>query len=376
MFESLSYLTLQEYWWFLIAVLAGMFVFMTFVQGGQTLLHTLGKTEAERDVIVNSLGRKWELTFTSLVMFGGALFAAFPLFYAVSFGGAYFVWMAILFCFIIQAVAYEYRKKPNNLYGEKTYETFMFINGSLGVILIGTAVGTLFTGGNFTLNEMNLSRWTIPYHGLEAVLNPFNVAFGLMLFFLARILASLYFINNIDEDTIVARAKTVLKRCTILFLIVFLYVAGSLLVMKGYAYNPVTKTVFVENGKYLHNFLDMPLVLVVFIAGVLLLLTGIFTTIFKNSRKGIWFSGTGTVLTVVALFLILGFNNTAFYPSLSDLQSSLTIENSSSSKYTLTAMGYVSLMVPFVLAYIAAVWRAMNRKQITIKEIENDDLHY
>jgi len=376
MFGNLSYLTLQQYWWFLVAVLAGMFVLMTFVQGGQTLLHTLGKTEAERDVIVNSLGRKWELSFTSLVMFGGALFAAFPLFYSVSFGGAYFVWMAILFCFILQAVAYEYRKKPDNLYGEKTFETFMFINGSLGVILIGAVLGTLFTGGNFTVNEMNLSSWTEPTYGLEAVLDPFNVAFGLMLFFLARILASLYFINNINEETIVIRAKTTLKRSTILFLIAFLYVAVNLLVMKGYAYDPVTKDVFVEEGKYLHNFLDMPLVLVVFLTGVLLLLAGIYVTIFKESRKGIWFSGTGTVLTVIALFLILGFNNTAFYPSLSDLQSSLTIENSSGSKYTLVAMSYVSLMVPFVLAYIATVWRAMDSKKITIKEVEDDPHHY
>jgi len=376
MFENLSYLTLQEYWWFLVAVLAGMFVLMTFVQGGQTLLHTLGKTESERDVIVNSLGRKWELAFTSLVMFGGALFAAFPLFYAVSFGGAYFVWMAILFCFIIQAVAYEYRKKPDNLYGERTFETFMFINGSLGIILIGIAIGTLFTGGSFIVNDMNLSHWTEPTYGLEAVLNPFNVAFGLMLFFLARILATLYFINNINEETIVTRAKTTLKRSTILFLIVFLYVAVNLLVMKGYAYDPVTKAVFVEEGKYLHNFLDMPLVLVVFLAGVLLLLAGICVTLFKESKKGIWFSGTGTVLTVIALFLILGFNNTVFYPSLSDLQSSLTIENSSGSKYTLVAMSYVSLMVPFVLAYIAAVWRAMDSKKITIKEVEDDPHHY
>jgi len=376
MFENLSFLALQEYWWFLVAVLAALFILMTFVQGGQTLLYKLGKTEAERDVLVNSLGRKWELSFTSLVMFGGALFAAFPLFYSVSFGGAYFVWMAILFCFILQAVAYEYRKKPDNLYGEKTFETFMFINGSLGVILIGAAVGTLFTGGNFIVNEMNLSRWTMASYGLEAVLDPFNVAFGLMLFFLARILASLYFINNIDEDTIVTRAKEVLKRSTVIFLIIFLYVAGTILVMKGYAYDPVTKNVYVEEGKYLHNFLDMPFVLVIFLAGVLLLLTGIYVTLFKESRKGIWFSGTGTVLTVIALFLILGFNNTVFYPSLSDLQSSLTIENSSGSKYTLTAMSYVSLMVPFVLAYIAAVWRAMDSKKITIKEVEDDPHHY
>ncbi|RUM46081.1 MAG: cytochrome d ubiquinol oxidase subunit II [Hydrogenimonas sp.] len=376
MFENLSYLTLQQYWWFIVALLAGTFVFMTFVQGGQTLLHTLGKTESERDVIVNSLGRKWELSFTSLVMFGGALFAAFPLFYAVSFGGAYFVWMGILFCFIVQAVAYEYRKKPDNLYGERTYEIFMFINGSLGIILIGMAIGTLFTGGNFIVNEMNLSHWTKASYGLEAVLDPFNVAFGLMLFFLARVLASLYFINNINEESIVTRAREALKRNAIAFLVAFLYIAVNLVIMDGYAYDPNTKEVYVEAGKYLHNFLAMPIVLVLFLAGVVLLLAGIYVTLFKESRKGIWLSGIGTILAVLSLFLILGYNHTAYYPSLSDLQSSLTIENSSGSPYTLMAMSYVSLMVPFVLLYIALVWRSMDRKKITIEEVENDPHHY
>ncbi len=376
MFENFDYLTLQQYWWLLIAVLGALFVFMTFVQGGQTLLHTLGKTESERDLIVNSLGRKWELSFTSLVMFGGALFAAFPLFYAVSFGGAYFVWMAILFCFIIQAVAYEYRKKPDNLFGERTYELFLFINGSLGIILIGTALGTLFTGGNFVVDEMHLSHWTKPTYGLEAVLNPFNVAFGLMLFFLARILGSLYFINNIDEEDIRNRALAIVKRCTIAFLVVFAYVAFELLTMDGYGYDPATKKVFVESGKYLHNFLAMPVVLVIFLLGVVLLLAGIFITLFKGSRKGIWPAGIGTVLTVIALILVLGYNHTAFYPSLSDLQSSLTIENSAGSRYTLVAMSYVSLMVPFVLGYIFAVWRAMDSKKLTIEEVESDPHHY
>jgi len=309
-------------------------------------------------------------------MFGGALFAAFPLFYAVSFGGAYFVWMGILFCFIVQAVAYEYRKKPDNLYGERTYEIFMFINGSLGIILIGMALGTLFTGGNFIVNEMNLSHWTKASYGLEAVLDPFNVAFGLMLFFLARVLASLYFINNINEESIVIRAKEALKRNAIAFLVAFLYIAVNLVIMDGYAYDPKTKEVYVEAGKYLHNFLEMPIVLVLFLAGVVLLLAGIYVTLFKESRKGIWFSGIGTVLAVLSLFLILGFNHTVYYPSLSDLQSSLTIENSSGSPYTLTAMSYVSLMVPFVLLYIALVWRSMDRKKITIEEVENDPHHY
>jgi len=275
MFEKLSYLTLQEYWWFLIALLGALFVFMTFVQGGQTLLWSLGKKEEERDLIVNALGRKWELTFTSLVMFGGALFAAFPLFYAVSFGGAYYVWLASLFCFSIPAVAYEYRKKPHNVFGERTYEAFLFINGSLGIILIGIALGTLFTGGHFVVNENHLSHWTRSTYGLEAVLNFFNVAFGLMLFFLSRILAALYFIDAIDDDAIVSRARIVLKYETWIFLILFLYVVGSILTMSGYGYDPQTLVVHKEAYKFLHNLQAMPLVAGMILLGAVLLLVGI-----------------------------------------------------------------------------------------------------
>ena len=376
MFETLSYLQLQQYWWFLVSLLAALFVFMTFVQGGQTLLWTLGKREDQRDVIVNALGRKWELTFTSLVMFGGALFAAFPLFYATSFGGAYYVWMAILFCFIIQAVAYEYRKKPDNFFGEKTYEVFLFINGSLGIILIGTALGTLFTGGNFIVNSSHLSHWTVPTYGLEAVLNFFNVAFGFMLFFLARLLAALYFINAIDDEDIVKRAHIVLKYETWIFLLLFAYVAADILLMQGYNYDPKTFAVSLEPMKYLHNFMALPLVAAGFAIGVLLLLAGLFTGIFSKSDKGIWPAGIGVVLTVTSLFVMLGYNHTAYYPSLADMQSSLTIQNSSSSQYTLTAMSYVSLLVPFVLGYIIIVWRIMNRKKITVDEVKNDPHHY
>jgi len=376
MFDKLSTLELQEYWWFIIALLGAFFVFMSFVQGGQTLLWSLGKKENERDLLVNALGRKWELSFTTLVMFGGALFAAFPLFYSVSFGGAYYLWMAILFCFIIQAVAYEYRKKPNNLFGEKVYEWFLFINGSLGILLIGVALATLFTGGYFVVNDMNLSHWIKPTYGLEALLNPFNVAFGLMLVVLARILASLYFINAIDEDIIIKRAKIVLKYETWIFLILLVYVLVNILTMSGYSYDPVTKVVSVESMKYLHNFLAMPIVAVVTILGAVLLVIGIALGAFKSSEKGIWFGGIGAILFVISLFLILGYNHTAFYPSLADLQSSLTIENSSGSRYTLVTMSYVSLMVPFVLAYIIAVWRAMNSKKMTIKEVESDPHHY
>ncbi len=376
MFNSMSYLHLQEYWWFLIGVLAGLFVFMTFVQGGQTLLWTLGKSEEKRDLIVNALGRKWELTFTSLVMFGGALFASFPLFYATSFGGAYYVWMAILFCFIIQAVAYEYRKKPGNVFGERTYEVFLFINGSLGIILVGAALGTLFTGGNFVVNDMHLSHWTKATYGLEALLSFFNVAFGFMLFFLARLLAALYFLNAIDDEEIARRARIVLRYESWIFLLLFLYVAGSILTMKGYAYDPKTFAVHVEALKFWHNLLAMPAVAVTLGVGVVLLLWGLALGIFTQSDKGIWPAGIGTVLTVLALFLLLGYNHTAYYPSLADPQSSLTIQNSSGSRYTLVAMSWVSLLVPVVLGYIVLVWRSMNRTKITVEEVESDHHHY
>lgn len=376
MFNSMSYLHLQEYWWFLIGVLAGLFVFMTFVQGGQTLLWTLGKSEEKRDLIVNALGRKWELTFTSLVMFGGALFASFPLFYATSFGGAYYVWMAILFCFIIQAVAYEYRKKPGNVFGERTYELFLFINGSLGIILVGAALGTLFTGGNFVVNDMHLSHWTKATYGLEALLSFFNVAFGFMLFFLARLLAALYFLNAVDDEEIARRARIVLRYESWIFLLLFLYVAGSILTMKGYAYDPKTFAVHVEALKFWHNLLAMPAVAVTLGVGVVLLLWGLALGIFTQSDKGIWPAGIGTVLTVLALFLLLGYNHTAYYPSLADPQSSLTIQNSSGSRYTLVAMSWVSLLVPVVLGYIVLVWRSMNRTKITVEEVESDHHHY
>ncbi|WP_457596301.1 cytochrome d ubiquinol oxidase subunit II [Hydrogenimonas sp.] len=376
MFEKLSYLQLQQYWWFLVGTLAALFVFMTFVQGGQTLLRELGRSETQRDLLVNALGRKWELGFTSLVMFGGALFAAFPLFYSVSFGGAYFVWMAILFCFIIQAVAYEYRKKPDNFLGQRTYEIFLFINGSLGIFLVGAALATLFSGGHFVVNEMHLSRWTNPLYGLEALANPFNIAFGLMLFFLSRLLASLFFINEIDDEAIYARARKSLLRCTLMFLAAFAYVAYAIATMKGYGYDPATGAVFAKEGKYLQNLLAMPAVAGMLLAGVLGLLAGVAMTLWGGSRRGIWPAGIGVVLVVLALFLTLGYNDTAFYPSLSDPQSSLTIQNSSGSRYTLVAMSYVSLMVPFVLGYIAFVWRAMSAKRLTVEEVENDPHHY
>lgn len=371
MFELL---TLQQYWWFIVALLGGLFVFLTFVQGGQTILNSIAKTEDEKSVVIASLGRKWELTFTTLVMFGGALFAAFPLLYAVSFGGAYAVWMIILFCFIIQAVSYEYRKKENNFFGSKVYELFLYINGSVGIILIGIALATFFTGGNFIKNDMNLSSWTTMTYGLEAILNPFNVALGLTLFFLSRVQVRLYFINNIDHKEIIKRVKGGLKVDALLFLGFFVLVAVTLLFLSGISYTG--EQFVVTPYLFLNNLLTTPLLIVTLLFGVGLILYALYITMFKKSDKGIWFSGIGTVLTVTTILSLIGFNNTAIYPSLADINSSLTIENSSGSLYTLTVMSYVSLMVPFILGYIILVWRSMDKTKITSDEVMSDSHSY
>jgi len=376
MFESCSYLFLQQFWWIVVSLLAAFFIFLTFVQGGQTLFGALSKNELEKTMLVNSTGRKWEFTFTTLVVFGGAMFAAFPKFYATSFGGAYWVWITILFCFIIQAVSYEFRKKRGNFLGSKVYEAFLYINGSIGVFLIGVAVGTFFTGSDFRLNEMNQVEWLNNTRGLEAVFNFQNVALGLAVFSLARVLGSLYFINNIDDEEIFKRSKIQLIYNTIIFLVFFLTFIIMLFLKDGFAYDTTYGTVAMEPYKYLNNLIQMPVVFVIFIVGVLLVLAGISITIFGKSKRGIWFSGLGTVMTVFVLMLIAGFNNTCFYPSTADLQSSLTIENSSSSKYTLTAMGYVSLFVPFVIAYIFFAWRAIDRKKIGRQEMSDSEQKY
>ncbi len=374
MFESLSHLVLQQYWWVIISLLGAILVFLLFVQGGQTLIYTLGKTDMERRLLINSLGRKWEFTFSTLVTFGGAFFASFPLFYATSFGGAYWVWMLILFAFIIQAVSYEFRSKPNNFLGAKTYEAFLFINGVLATILLGIAVATFFTGSEFSVNEMNFSKWEGAARGLELALNPHNLSLGLAIFFLARVLAILYFMNNIDDENIFSRSKKQLIYNAIPFLVFFLVFVIWLMFINGFAYDPVSKKVSYESYKYLHNFLQMPLILIIFLLGVVLVLLGIGKSIFTICTKGIWVAGAGTIMTVLALFLLAGFNNTAFYPSTFDLQSSLTIENASSSKYTLKVMTYVSLMVPFVIVYIWYTWRLMNNKKIDADEM-NEDIH-
>jgi len=381
MFETMSIDTLQSYWWIIISILGSLLVFLMFVQGGQTLIYTIGKSEPERKMLVNSLGRKWEFTFTTLVTFGGAFFAAFPLFYSTSFGGAYWVWMAILFPFIIQAVAYEFRSKPDNLLGHKTYEWFLIINGLLGTVLIGTAVATFFTGSAFSVNKSALtnlldpaiSRWQNPAHGLEAVLNWRNVALGLSVFFLTRVLGILYFMNTIDNENILTRSKKQLLFNAIPFLIFFLAFTGVLMFLPGFAVNPQDGTIFLEPFKYFHNLLQMPLVLLIFLTGVVLVLAGIILPLLcikKKGSSGIWYAGAGTFLTVFALFCLAGFNHTAYYPSTFDLQSSLTIRNSSSSHYTLTVMSYVSLLVPFVIAYIWYTWKAINSKKIDAAEME------
>ena len=384
MFSNISYLTLQQYWWIIISVLGAVLVFMMFVQGGQTLIWQLAKNQKDRSILINSIGRKWDLTFTTLVTFGGAFFASFPLFYSTSFGGAYWVWMLILFSFILQAVSYEYRTKANNLLGTKTYDTFLFINGVLATILIGVAVGTFFTGSEFSVDRMNItnvadsaiSRWENPTHGLEAAFNIINLSLGLSVLTLTRVLAMLYFINNVDNKKIVKRASNQLKLCSIGFLVFFLLFIGLVLTKDGFAVNPITKEVFMENFKYFHNLIEMPIVLVLFLLGVVCVLYGIFLGAFKSSGKGIWFAGIGTVLTVFSVFLLAGFNNTAFYPSTFDLQSSLTIENASSSKYTLTVMSYVSLLVPFVIAYIWYTWKTISARKVSETDLANDPMKY
>lgn len=376
----MDYAFYQEYWWFLVSLLGAILVFLFFVQGGQSLLYTIGKTDEERTLLVNSIGKKWEFTFTTLVTFGGAFFASFPLFYSTSFGGAYWPWMIILICFVLQAISYEFRKKEGNILGHKTYEAFLLLNGFVGLLLFGTAVGTFFTGSEFIVNKDNIyqpmmpviSQWQNPLHGLEAAFNVRNLLLGFSIFFLARVLGSLYFINNIHNADINTRARKQVLINSICFLVCFLTFFIWTLASKGFAVNPSTGEVYMQNAKYLHNFIDMPIIGITMLLGVVSLLYGIGIGIFQTkSTKGIWFAGTGTVLAVLSLLLILGYNNTAFYPSVTDLQSSLTIRNSSSSYFTLKVMSVVSLFIPVVLAYIFYAWRMMDKKQMDMKDLES-----
>lgn len=374
----MDYILLQHYWWLVVSLLGAILVFLLFVQGGNSLLFCLGKTEEHRKMMINSTGRKWEFTFTTLVTFGGAFFASFPLFYSTSFGGAYWLWMIILFSFVLQAVSYEFQSKAGNLLGKRTYQTFLVINGVIAPVLLGGAVATFFTGSDFYINKGNMtdtimpviSSWGNGWHGLDALTNPWNVVLGLAVFFLSRVLGVLYFINSIDCDELITRCRRALVRNTVLFLVFFLAFVIRTLLTEGYAVNPQTQEVYMEPYKYLLNFIQMPAVLALFLVGVVLVLFGIGKTIWKRGfDKGIWFAGLGTVFTVLALLLTAGYNNTAYYPSFTNLQSSLTLSNSCSSLFTLETMAYVSILVPFVIAYIFYAWRSISKKKIDAKEM-------
>ena len=380
----MTYDFLQHYWWFIISLLGALLVFLLFVQGANSMIFQLGKTEEERRMLINSTGRKWEFTFTTLVTFGGAFFASFPLFYSTSFGGAYWVWVLILFTFIIQAISYEFQNKAGNLFGVRTFQTGLIINGILGPLLLGGAVATFFTGSNFIVEKANItnsmqpviSHWANGSRGLDVLLNPWVVIFGIAVVFLARILGTLYINNNVNDDTIRTRVRKQLLVNTILFLLFFLPFLIVTLFSEGYAVNEAG-TIVMEPMKYFNNLLTMWPLAIILLVGVVLLLFGIIKTILKpNYVRGIWPAGIGVVCVVLVLFLIAGWNNTAYYPSTADLQSSLTIQNSSSSEFTLKAMFYVSFLVPFVLAYIVYAWRAIDKKAIDRQEITEDDHAY
>ena len=380
----MTYTFLQHYWWLLVSVLGALLVFLMFVQGANSLLFNLGHTPEERRLVINSTGRKWEFTFTTLVTFGGAFFASFPLFYSTSFGGAYWLWMIILFTFVLQAVSYEFQNKLGNLLGPRTFQCFLVINGILGPLLLGGAVATFFNGSNFLVNKMNItdalqpviSRWANASNGLDALLDPWNLVFGLSVMFLARVLGLFYIINNVADEAINTRARRHLIYNVVPFLVLFLSFLVRTLLKDGFAYNPETGTIFMEPMKYLHNMTVMWYVSLVFLTGVVLLLFAVARTMMKpDYLRGIWPAGIGVVLTVIALLLFAGWNNTAYYPSTADLQSSLTIVNSCSSKFTLSAMSVVSLLIPFVLAYIFYAWRAIDSKKIDHEEIKNDEAY-
>lgn len=380
-----TYIFLQHYWWFIISLLGALLVFLLFVQGGNSLLFRLGKNETERALLVNATGSKWEFTFTTLVTFGGAFFASFPLFYSTSFGGAYWLWMLILFSFVLQAISYEFQSKLGNLLGKRTYQSFLVFNGVMGPVLLGVAVATFFDGSDFLVCKSNLtettnpviSHWGNEWHGLDALANPWNLMLGLAVCFLARILGCLYFIRSIRDTGLIPRCRRQLLGDSIPFLLFFLASVVHTLLKDGFAVHPETGIIFMEPYKYFHNLTDMPILLVLFLSGVTGVLFGLIRGIFCHTcHNGFWFTGAGTILTVLSLLLCVGYNHTAYYPSTADLQSSLTLANSSSSLFTLKTMAYVSLLLPIVVAYIAYVWKVMDRKPLTSEEITGNEDAY
>lgn len=382
----ITYSFLQSYWWLLVSLLGGLLVFLLFVQGANTLIFRLGRDETERTMIVNATGRKWEFTFTTLVTFGGAFFASFPLFYSTSFGGAYWVWMLLLLSFILQAVAYEFQSKPGNVLGRTTYRRFLVFNGFVGPFLLGAAVSTFFTGSAFYVDQGAMgsidglspviSRWANAWHGLDALANPWNWVLGLAVFFLARVLGSLYLVNNLRDDALRQRARRQVWIDAIPFLLLFLAWLGFLLSTTGLVYDASARTFSAEPLRYLHSLVRLPLVGIGFVIGVVLVLTGILRTVLKStSTCGIWLTGIGTVVTVLCLLLLAGLDGTAYYPSTADPQASLCLANSSSSEFTLTVMSWVSLIIPFVVAYIFYCWYKIDLGGISRKEMESGDTH-
>lgn len=382
----ITYSFLQHYWWFLVSLLGALLVFLMFVQGANSLIFSLGRTPDEQRMVLNSTGRKWELTFTTLVTFGGAFFASFPLFYSTSFGGAYWLWMIILFSFVLQAVSYEFQNKLGNFLGAKTMKWFLVLNGILGPLLIGGAVATFFNGSNFLIEKGNLmgmdgagpiiSRWANASNGLDALLDPWNLVLGFAVFYLTRILGILYVMNNVNDENIRSRGSVRLLGCTVVFLILFLAFLVRTLLKDGYAVSPDSGLIMMEPMKYLHNLLAMWPLLIILLVGVVMVLFGIIKTLVsKTYIRGIWPVGIGVVLVVLVLLLIAGWNNTAYYPSNADLQSSLTIQNSCSSEFTLRTMAVVSLLIPFVLAYIAYCWYALDKKKIDKEEIRQGEVY-
>ena len=382
----MTYECLQQYWWFLVSLLGALLVFLMFVQGANSMIFSLGANDVERRLIVNSTGRKWEFTFTTLVTFGGAFFASFPLFYSTSFGGAYWLWMIILFSFVVQAVSYEFQNKLGNLLGTRTYQWCLVANGILGPLLLGGAVATFFNGSNFLVAKDNMvdgfelqpviSSWANASHGLDALLDPWNLVLGFAVFFLARVLGILYVMNNVDDENIRCRGSVRLIGTAVPFVVLFVAFLVHVLLKDGFAYDPSTGVISIVPMKYLDNFITLWYVSLVLVVGVVLVLYGIIRTIVsKTYICGIWPAGIGTVLTALSLLLCAGLNNTAYYPSLADLQSSLTIANSSSSEFTLQVMSVVSILVPFVLAYIVYAWHSIDKKKLDKEELTTDEVY-